>query len=335
MDSIFRLISSYIRTNVIKLLAVLGSFAIFIIVFSLYTLPLEAVGYACFLTAIFLLLISIADFIRFCKKHKALTSIYKSSYIPASFFNQANDLIDRDYHKIIKVIDNKLKDIINAKDAAYADMIEYYTIWVHQIKTPISAMKLLLQAEPSDSNNELQEQLFKIEQYVEMVLQYLRMENMSNDLLLKRYSLDDIVKQAVRKYSKIFIRKKLKLNYKEFNYSVLTDEKWLCFVIEQLLSNALKYTNKGEISIYMDSTLTDTLVIEDTGIGIDAADLPRVFENGYTGFNGRFDKKSTGIGLYLCKRILDKLSHTITIESEPAAGCRVKIGLGMTKIAEE
>jgi signal transduction histidine kinase len=116
---------------------------------------------------------------------------------------------------------------------------------------------------------------------------------------------------------------------------VLTDEKWLLFVIEQVLSNALKYTNEGEISIYMDSSLPDTLVIEDTGIGIQEEDLPRIFEKGFTGYNGRSDKKSTGIGLYLCRRILNKLSHTINIESEVGKGTRVKIGLDTTGAVSE
>lgn len=334
MKNIFRIMASYIKSNIIKLIVILASFAINLIVFSLYSIPLEAVAYASFLVWIFILLVAIIDFILYYKKHKILKNLSKNLIIPDLIFN-THDLIEKDYQEIIKAIDANRSEIINSKDLAYSNMIEYYTIWVHQIKTPISAMRLLLQSEPSALNCELEEQLFKIEQYVEMVLQYLRMENMSGDLMLKRYSLDDIIKQAVRKYSKMFIRKKIKLNYKELSCQVLTDEKWLTFVIEQLLSNALKYTNKGEISIYMDEELPETLVIEDTGIGIEASDLPRVFENGYTGFNGRINKKSTGIGLYLCKRILDKLSHTIVIESEVGTGTKVKIGFAMTDIATD
>jgi signal transduction histidine kinase len=168
-----------------------------------------------------------------------------------------------------------------------------------------------------------------------MVLQYLRMEDMNADLIFKKYSLDDIIKQAVRKYSKSFIRKKIKLNYEDLNRNVLTDEKWLVFVVEQILSNALKYTNEGEISIYMDGVLPDTLVIEDTGIGIRQEDLPRVFEKGFTGYIGRSDKSSTGIGLYLCKRILNKLSHTIMIESAVGKGTKVKIGLEVADVVAE
>jgi len=335
MKNMFKLMLLYIRDNLIKIIVMLVSFGIIMAVFSLYSLPAEAVAYAFALTVFFILIVGSLHFICYCKKHKILTNLYHNIAISDFSFEHANDLIERDYQEIIKALDANRKKLINDKDKAYSDMIEYYTIWVHQIKTPISAMRLLLQSEPSETNNELLEQLFKVEQYVEMVLQYLRMENMSNDLVLDKFPLDSIIKQAIRKYSKIFIRKKIKLNYQELDYHVLTDEKWLTFVIEQILSNALKYTITGEISIYMDSRLPDTLVIEDTGIGIEPGDLPRVFEKGYTGFNGRLDKKSTGIGLYLCKRILDKLSHSITIESEPGKGTKVKIGFAMTDIAAD
>ena len=131
-----------------------------------------------------------------------------------------------------------------------------------------------------------------------MVLTYVRMEDMSGDLMLKEYALDNLIKQALKKYSRMFAMQKLALHYEALRVTVTTDEKWLVFVLEQILSNALKYTVEGSISIYMED---DWLVIEDTGIGICSEDLPRIFENGFTGYNGRSDKKSTGIGLYLCK----------------------------------
>lgn len=170
-------------------------------------------------------------------------------------------------------------------------------------------------------------ELFKTEQYVEMVLSYLRMEDMSSDLVLQWYSLDEIVRQAVKKYSTLFIMKKLPLEYRKCEGMVLTDEKWLVFVIEQLLSNALKYTTEGKIMIYREEGESGRLVIEDTGIGIQEEDLPRIFEKGFTGYNGRQDKKSTGIGLYLCKSICDKLNHGITVESEVGRGSRVYLSL--------
>ena len=166
-----------------------------------------------------------------------------------------------------------------------------------------------------------------VEQYVQMALQYLRMEKMTSDLVFARYDLDALIRQAVRKYAPLFIRRKIILSYEPVHCEVLTDEKWLVFVLEQILSNALKYTKSGSIHIYLSPDAPKTLVIEDTGIGIAPEDLPRIFEKGYTGCNGRADKRSTGIGLYLCRQIMEKLSHTIRIESEMGVGTKVYLGL--------
>jgi signal transduction histidine kinase len=329
------ILGAYLKGKMTVVVTVLVSFGIFLLVFSLYSLPWEAVGYAYLLAGVFILLIAIIDVAGFYKRHRMLENLRNSITVSDYMFPTAKNLIEDDYQDLIKMIDHDRTEIINQKEKAFADMVDYYTIWAHQIKTPIAAMRLLLQSEQSDTNSELLEQLFKVEQYVEMVLQYLRLENMSSDLMFKRYSLDDIVKQAIRKYSKFFIRKKIKLNYVNLNCNVLTDEKWLVFVVEQILSNALKYTGAGEISVYMDSGLPDTLVIEDTGIGIEQEDLPRVFEKGFTGYIGRSDKRSTGIGLFLCKQILNKMSHTITIESVVGKGTKVKIGLDTADIAAD
>jgi len=141
------------------------------------------------------------------------------------------------------------------------------------------------------------------------------------------------VRQAVRAYASQFIRKKIRLEYEPLSCRVLTDEKWLLFAVEQVLSNALKYTKAGSVSITMEAK--KTLCIRDTGIGIAPEDLPRVFEKGYTGYNGRADKKATGIGLYLCRRILGKLGHTISIESKLGVGTTVRLGLESAHLTVE
>ena len=158
-----------------------------------------------------------------------------------------------------------------------------------------------------------------------MVLTYLRLDSGSTDYVLKKYDLDDIIRQAVRKYASQFIRKKIRLIYEPLSCEVLTDEKWLLFVIEQVLSNALKYTRSGEISITLE--VPKTLCIRDTGIGIAPEDLPRIFENGFTGYNGRSDKKASGIGLYLCRKICSRLNHKIIITSKVDVGTEVRIDL--------
>jgi len=327
MREFLSILWSYIKHRIAVILVLAGSAAVFWVILLLYSMPVDGVAYATLLAGVFVFLAAIIGLYKYYKRVKVLKMVKKCITLPDFYMPEPKYLLEKEYQELVRQTDKNRTDIINEKDSSYEEMMEYYTIWVHQIKTPIAAMRLLLQSEKTEANEEFIEQLFKIEEYVEMVLHYLRMEGMSNDLLLTRYSLDKIIKAAVRKYSKFFIRKKIRLNYEPLNREVLTDEKWLTFVIEQILSNALKYTNQGEISIYMDENLPCTLVIEDTGIGIAGEDLPRVFEKGFTGYIGRSDKKSTGIGLYLCKKILTKLSHTISIESEIDKGTRVKIGL--------
>ena len=211
--------------------------------------------------------------------------------------------------------------------------MDYYTVWVHQIKTPIASMRLALQNIDTAQSRQLQSELGRIERYVEIVLTFLRLGSDSTDYVIKEHELDDIVMGAVKKLAGDFINKRIKLEYTELNVEVLTDEKWLAFVIEQVLSNALKYTPEGTVSVYLERP--KTLCIRDTGIGIAPEDLPRVFENGYTGYNGRSDKKASGIGLYLCRRICNKLGHTISAESKAGEGTVIRIGLDKKKLEIE
>ncbi len=330
------LIISYLKKHLKGIMIFLVFAIIFSVTFYLYHLPIEAVFYATTLCCTLGVILFIVDFIHYKKKHMDLQKLKNCIAVSIEELPESMEAIEKDYVELLNILFEEKTKIALLADNKNKELIDYYTMWVHQIKTPIAAIRLLLQTEETAQNPELLMELFKIEQYVEMVLQYLRMESISSDLLLKKFSLDDIVKQAVRKYAKLFIRKKIRLHFLELNCEVLTDEKWLVFVLEQILSNALKYTHEGgDISIYMDEALPKTVVIEDTGIGIEAEDIPRVFEKGFTGYNGRCDKKSTGIGLYLCNRILTKLSHTIVLESQVGTGSKVKIGLDSVEMVVE
>ncbi|MDE5945697.1 MAG: sensor histidine kinase, partial [Oscillospiraceae bacterium] len=191
-----------------------------------------------------------------------------------------------------------------------------------RIKTPISIMQMILKSDDTDTNRELLAELFRIEQYSEMALNYLRLNSSSSDFVIRKYNLDNIIKQAVHRYAPQFIRRKIKLIYSAVDAEIITDEKWLLFIIEQILSNAIKYTLKGYVEIkYSDEVLT----ITDTGIGIPEEDIPRIFEKGFTGLGGRKYKKATGLGLYLCKKSADKLGHKISIKSDVGKGTEVSI----------
>lgn len=250
--------------------------------------------------------------------------------LAAEDFPEARSMTEEAYQKIIRMLSEEHMTYRSEMNDKYAEMVEYYTVWAHQIKTPIASMRLHLQNEDSSLSRKLSADLHRIEQYAQMVLTFLRLDSSSTDYVFKEYDLDKIVRTSIKKFSSEFISRKLSLRYEPLNTTIVTDEKWLGFVIEQVLSNALKYTPCGSITI----SLADpkTLRIEDTGIGIAAEDLPRIFENGYTGYNGRTDRKASGIGLYLCKRICNNLGHRIHVSSIIDVGTVIDIDLSQAKL---
>ena len=311
-----------------------GTVGIFIVVAFLYNIRMDALKYALFLVALWLLLYIITEYNRFRKKHVLLEGLKQHPQECVRELPECRNLLELDYQELLGIFDERIIELKSGERIKRQDLNDYYGMWVHQIKTPIAAMHILLQSmeEEHPGTAELKEmkmELFKTEQYVEMVLTYLRMEDMSGDLKFEKTELDKMLRQSVRKYSQMFILQKIRLDYQPVERKILTDEKWLGFVIEQVLSNALKYTKTdGTIRICLkEKEGKECLVIEDNGIGIQAEDLPRVFEKGFTGYNGRADKKSTGIGLYLCKKIMDRLGHKIWIESEVGKGTRVCLDL--------
>ncbi len=298
--------------------------AFFIVSFLLYDLPLGAVIYPCICAVIIGVLFALPAYFRHRAKVKRLDTCINTGILELSELPEAVSETEEKYRKVIETLLEREAKAREKAGGDYASMIDYYTMWVHQIKTPISSMRLKLQNEDTPLARWLRLDLSRIEGYVEMVLAYLRLDSPSTDYVIKECDLDGIVRAGVKKFSGEFINRGLSLEYEPLNTKILTDEKWLQFVFEQVLSNALKYTKEGGISVYVED---NRLCVKDTGIGINAADLPRVFERGYTGRLGREDKRASGIGLYLCKRICDALGHEISIESSEGSGTVVKIGL--------
>ncbi|WP_173277958.1 MULTISPECIES: HAMP domain-containing histidine kinase [unclassified Streptococcus] len=213
------------------------------------------------------------------------------------------------------------------------DLLDYYTLWVHQIKTPIAASQLLV-AEVVDRQlkQQLEQEIFKIDSYTNLVLQYLRLESFHDDLVLKQVQIEDLVKEIIRKYALFFIQKGLNVNLYDLDKEIVTDKKWLLVVIEQIISNSLKYTKEGGLEIYMEG---QELCIKDTGIGIKNSDVLRVFERGFSGYNGRLTQQSSGLGLYLSKKISEELGHQIRIESEVGKGTIVRIQFAQVNLVLE
>ena len=302
--------------------------AVFAAVFALYGIRMEAAWYPILITALFGVIMLAAGFVRYDKRRRNMERILSSDGIfpdAADILPKAESLEEEDYHELLGKMEAAFRKKKGEWDASRRDMDDYYATWVHQIKAPIAVMKVMLQQEDTPENRELSAELFRVEQYAEMALCYVRLGEGASDLVIQEYDLDTIIRKAVRKYAGQFIRRRIRLVYEGTAVRVITDEKWLSFIIEQLLSNAVKYTSEGSVTIAVEDG--KKLSITDTGIGISSEDMPRIFEKGYTGYNGRLDKKSTGIGLYLCRKAAEKLGHVLTAESEPGKGSRFTIDL--------
>lgn len=320
---------SYIRQRRRSIGLFLGCCLIFLCTFLLYHLPWEAVIYPAMLCAMILVGFGMLDFHRAKRKHQQLLDLQRLSAELMQSFPVIDTVEDKDYQEVIRLLCQEQATLQTSMNARYEDMMNYYTVWAHQIKTPIASMRLNLQNEDSEFSRRVAEDLQRIEQYVEMVLMFLRLDSDSTDYVIRECDLDEIVRATVRKFSTQFIRRKIRLCYEPLQAKVITDEKWLTFVVEQVLSNALKYTDAGTITISMKKP--KSLCISDTGIGIAPEDLPRIFEKGYTGYNGHSDKKASGIGLYLCKRICKNLGHGIGAESQLDKGTTIEIDLMQEK----
>ncbi len=323
----------YLRQRLKIILVFLIFAVIFTVSFVLYHLPVKAVLYPTLLCAGFGLVLLIYCFLQEKERLRTLSRLKEAlENLSVEQLPAARGMVEEEYHGIIDNLLSERHELTSRTDVRYADMIDYYTLWAHQIKTPIAAMRLNLQNEDSQLSRKLMSDLLRIEQYVEMVLTFLRLDSEATDYVFAECELDAVIKGAVKKFRGEFIVRKIGLVYEPGGIKILTDEKWLSFVIEQVISNALKYTRQGHIEIVMEG---DVLCIKDTGIGIAAEDLPRIFEKGYTGYNGRSDKKASGIGLYLCKRICAKLGHTISAESVVGEGTVIRINLTQKRLVVE
>lgn len=301
---------------------------IFGLLFILNDYDLELFRYGCLLSFSMFLGYLIYDMARGMKKYVRLLEIEKELNLSWGNYESLSDPCEKVFLRMIQKLYTQKAELELNQQKEQNDVKEYYSTWVHQVKTPISAMRILLEEEVL-SGRELKDQLFFIEQYVEMALGFVRLQSIAGDLLIAPYSLERMMKTCIRKFRFLFIRKNLKMELGDLSVSVFTDEKWFVFALEQFISNAVKYTSIGSVRIFCEGSEERKIVlcIQDTGIGIAQEDLPRVFEQGFTGYNGRMDQKASGIGLFLAKKVCDRLSHEIVIESEVGKGTKIKIKL--------
>jgi signal transduction histidine kinase len=324
------MVRAYLKKQRLLFMLMIGMNSIFVMIGLLNGLDWDVVGYGVVLSSVFGIIVVVYDYVRYVEKQQLLQTQLTRITLTVEGLPVPDDAIEDRYQQLIYALYTEMSAISTRADIAQSELQSYYTTWAHQIKNPIAAMRLVLQTSPTPLNRDLLNELIKIEQYVEMVLQFVRIDDASTDYVFRVVTIDDIIRPVLRKYASIFIAKDLTLVYEPLGVDVVTDAKWMSFVIEQIISNALKYTPSGQITIMVSPQ--NELVISDTGIGIDPADLPRIGEKGFTGFNGRFEQTATGIGMFLVTRILLRLGHKLRIESQLGCGTQVYIGLNRAAI---
>ena len=340
-------LTNFIKQNYIWILMIVTMSCIHLLYMYLIGARKQDLVYAAVLDAMIIIITVLAGFLGYSSKVKALSNALERPVEEQAQLPEATDDVEMLYHRLLENQSIARNESESSAAIRQSQMRDYYSMWVHQIKTPISAMKLLLEAEReelgqlicddeqsqcllSDNMDSFEDELFRIEEYVSMALQYQRVSSTENDFVLEKVSVDGVIRDTIKKYAKVMIRRHIGMNYSGTVQEVYTDGKWLAFMLEQILSNAIKYTPQGVVTIETAEEKDRFFItIKDTGIGIKAEDLPRVFEKGYTGYNGHADKKATGIGLYLCRQMADKLGHTIRMESEIGKGTKVWIGVDL------
>lgn len=328
-----KLLLSFLRARRMALLPPLFA-GIFALVLCAFRLPLYALLYALILCLPPYWLALAVSFHRYRARHRLLERLLQAPGVCAGQLPPPIDALDADMQALLRSAIAERDTALASEKAQYDERIAYYTLWAHQIKTPIAAMRLMLDGQDDAEARRLLIELTRIERYVSMALCYLRLDSTQTDYVFAPCPLEPLVRACVRKFAPQFIQKRIHLAVDPLPGDVLTDEKWLAFVIEQLLSNAVKYTLPGG-RVHIGLAPEQTLFIEDTGIGIAPEDLPRIFEQGFTGRNGRADKRASGIGLTLCQRICKNLGHGIRCQSEPGRGTRMELRLASRRLKRE
>lgn len=240
--------------------------------------------------------------------------------------------LEEQYEKLNQKYQQKVNDMADFK----ADILDFFLIWVHQIKTPIAASKILLSSTNKVGKNhgvsnlntserqKLRAEVLQIEKYSDMALGYLKLSSDDTEIFVDYVDLNKIIKNLLKKYAVLFINEDINVQYTEIERNVISDFNWLTLAIEQLISNEAKYSKGESVKIYFCDE-ENSLVIRDTGIGISESDLPKIFDRGYSGFNGKGYRNSTGVGLYLAKKIFDRLGCSIHVESRHGVGSEFRI----------
>ena len=329
----WQILLSYIRAHIGVALFLAGSAAVFAVVLFLSGLPAEPVRYAALLCAVGGVVCALPGYLQYRRRYKAAELALQGLPEAVDRLRAPSGAVEEAYDAALRRLCAMLARSETDRQRQRIENADYFTMWIHQIKTPIAAMQLILREQDDARSRELLAELFRIDQYAEMALTYARLESPTTDLVLRRCAVEPIVRSVVRQYAGQFVRRHVALRCEIEPVCALTDEKWLAFILGQLLSNAVKYTENGTVTVRVTKELV--LSVSDTGIGIAPEDLPRIFEKGFTGYNGRAGRKSTGLGMYLSRCAAEKLGHRISVQSAPGQGTTVSVDLRSVDLGVE
>lgn len=329
----WQILLSYIRAHIGVALFLAGSAAVFAVVLFLSGLPAEPVRYAALLCAVGGVVCALPGYLQYRRRYKAAELALQGLPEAVDRLRAPSGAVEEAYDAALRRLCAMLAKSETDRQRQRIENADYFTMWIHQIKTPIAAMQLILREQDDARSRELLAELFRIDQYAEMALTYARLESPTTDLVLRRCAIEPIVRSVVRQYAGQFVRRHVALRCEIEPVCALTDEKWLAFILGQLLSNAVKYTENGTVTVRVTKELV--LSVSDTGIGIAPEDLPRIFEKGFTGYNGRAGRKSTGLGMYLSRCAAEKLGHRISVQSAPGQGTTVSVDLRSVDLGVE
>lgn len=319
----------YIKSIAVNIVMCLVTAAVFSVICVLWSYDIRAVAYSLVLCAAIATVPFFIGYYSFKSRVKQLEGIIGDYDTACERLPREKSGAEREWHEIVCSMFTEMKKREREAEEKLKTAENYYTAWAHQVKVPISAIHLILAEAEDRTRRDVGAELTRIEQYTDMIMAYVRLDSSSTDYVFREVSLDNVIKSVIRKYSGMFIRKKLTISFEDSSEKVLGDEKWISFILEQLLSNALKYTNRGGIKINVQNGVVS---VSDTGIGIAKEDIPRIFEKGFTGINGRTSGVSSGIGLYLIRRVCSEMGYSLSVESEQGEGSMFTVDFSRSDI---
>ena len=333
--------TKYIKDKIYYILA----FIIYIILISIYLKAMEIETPVIIIVVAISTIFFCAGFIiSYMKSNKYLKDIDKmmdnltEKYLITEIMPKPSRAERLAYYRILKKANKSMLENISIIKQQQKDYKEYIESWVHEIKIPITSVKLLCENNKSDITTKIDEEIEEINNFVEQALFYARMDQVSNDFMIKNINLNNVIKNVLARNKKIMIQNNMKVELSKVNTNCYTDEKWLEFIVNQIIQNAIKYRKEKNANIVI--TISENkenviLNIKDNGIGIKTSEIDRIFDKGFTGTNGRNQKKSTGIGLYLCKRLCQEIGMEIEANSKENEFTEIKIIIPRNKKIDE